>query len=101
MSPLFGRLFSWFANEFIIHNLAKSRNFKLFALKMDSFLSHHKEVAKESASKAHEVIKSQASKLNETTSASTGFNAKTFYEVFMTEIKNGFNSNKSKTSRLK
>ena len=42
MSGIFARLFSWLANDIIIHTLSNSKRFQQFAMRTDASLNKHK-----------------------------------------------------------
>lgn len=65
MSGLFGKLLGYFANEFIVRQLANSKSFQRFALRFDSFLTNKKQaitkVGEEVVKTSTDVIKEKAS----------------------------------------
>ncbi len=90
MSGLFGKLFSYFANEVIVRNLAQSKSFQRLALKIDTFMHTKKkaitEVGETVIKTGTEAIKAKAAAAATGESSAGGVGFGKFVIAFRDEI---------------
>ena len=90
MAGFIGKIIQWFANEHLVKLLANNRTFQQAAVKIDSFLTVNKDVVRRSGEemfkKGGEVLKEQSSRVQEVTTAKSGFDFVKFGTAFKEEV---------------
>ena len=90
MAQFIAKIVTWFANEHLVKVLSKNRSFQQFALKIDTFLTSHKDTVQKTGEeylkKGGTMFKEEAAKVHHAATAKSGFDFVKFVTAFKNEI---------------
>lgn len=90
MAQFIVKIVTWFANEHLVKVLAKNRSFQQVALKIDSFLTGHKETVQKTGEeylkRGGTMFKEEAAKVHQAATSKSGFDFVKFVTAFKNEL---------------
>ena len=90
MAQFIAKIVTWFANEHLVKFLARNKTFQQTAVKIDSFLSGHKETVQKTGEeylkRGGTIFKEEAAKVHQAATSKSGFDFVKFVTAFKNEI---------------